>query len=170
MWYRKHLWLSTPVFTPSVEMVIFWPVFFPDQKCMRWGDGLPCCPWREPACGSWCFQCMHYSSQVFLSQDSVESCENTCNRLAPSGLRSPPALQANCYCLCLSFYSRRCHISSWSWGEIEDWERTVMDGLVPDSEKDELWYLHTWSFTLSDKRRPGLCCWLPSETSCRYLL
>lgn len=60
---------------------------------------------------NWCFQSTHRGSQVFLSQDCVGSCENAYNRPVPSEVRSAPALQANCYCLSLSFYFRRCHIS-----------------------------------------------------------
>lgn len=140
---RNDHFLTSFLSRPEVHEVGKWFAVLPMKAVCLW---------------NWCFQWTHCSSQVFLSQDSVETCENTYNRLVPSGLRSPPALQANCYCHPLSFYFRRCHISSWCWAEIEDRERTVMDGLMSDSEKGELRYLDSWSSTLSDKRRPG--AWL----------
>lgn len=98
----KWLFLAHFLFRPAVPEVGRWSAMLP-------GKGVKVFPYSTP-----CSQSTHGGSRDFLSQGCVGSCENACTRLVPPGLRSAPALQANCYHLSLSFYFRRCHISNGS--------------------------------------------------------
>lgn len=127
----------------------------------RWFAVLPVkgvCLWWKMV-----FPVTHCSSQVFLSQDSVESCENTYNRLVPSGwdlhLPCKQIATVSLYLFILGGVTSAVGLEERLKTEREQWwmdsshtqERVSYDILIAEAS---LFLTKEWN----------------SETSCRYLL